>query len=72
MPAPDGAEGAAGPAAGLGPAFFWTIATGTVLRVLGSRPQATVTVAPHFAQERGFPNPRASREKPAPQEQATG
>jgi hypothetical protein len=67
----EGADAADGPAGALGAAFFWVIATGTVLWVLGSRPQATVTVAPHERQGQALPKPRASREKLVPQLQAT-
>jgi creatinine amidohydrolase len=63
------AEGAAEAAAGRAGALH--MATGTVFRLLGSRPQATVTVAPQERQGRGLPNARASRDMPAPQLQAT-
>ena len=47
------------------------IATGTVWRVLGSRPQATVTVPPQPRQGLGTPKPRASSVNLTPQVQAT-
>ncbi len=48
-----------------------TTATGAAFRVRGSRPHATVTVAPQERQRRGWPKARASSVIRAPQAQAT-